>query len=82
MRIAEQKAYQPNQPNRVLIRNLVFIVIWVFVFTIAYAQSPLYTSNQNQYFLQGMANAGFGHLSEDWLANTLDPTPVFSKFIE
>ena len=68
--------------NRVLIRNLVFLVSWAAAFTIAYAQSPLYTSNQNQYFLHGFANGGFGYLNEDWLANTLDPTPVFSKFIE
>ncbi len=79
---SEQNLKDRHQPNRVLIRNLVFLVVWVVLFTLAYAQSPLYTSNQNQYFLHGLANAGFGHLSEDWLANTLDPTPVFSKLIE
>lgn len=51
-------------------------------FAIAYAQSPLYTSNQNQYFLHGLARAGLGYLSQDWLANTLDPTPVFSFLVE
>jgi hypothetical protein len=54
----------------------------VIFFTLAYSQSPLFTSNQNQYFLHGLAQAGYGYLHEDWLANTLDPTPVFSKFIE
>ncbi len=49
------------------------------VFAIAYSQSPLYTSNQNQYFLHGQAQAGIGFLKQDWLANTLDPTPVFSS---
>jgi len=57
-------------------------IAWAALFTLAYAQAPLYTSNQNQYFLHGLAKAGYGYLSEDWLANTLDPTPVFSKFIE
>ena len=47
-----------------------------------YAQSPLFTSNQNQYFLHGLANAGFGNLESDWLANTRDPTPVFSILVE
>lgn len=52
------------------------------LFALAYAQSPLYTSNQNQYFLHGLAAAGYGYLGQDWLANTLDPTPVFSKLVE
>jgi hypothetical protein len=77
----EQITDQPKR-SRVLIRNLVFLVLWATIFTLAYAQSPLYTSNQNQYFLQGLARSGFGFLSEDWLVSTLDPTPVFSKFIE
>jgi Domain of unknown function (DUF6798) len=50
-------------------------------FAAAYGQAPLYYSNQNQYFLHGMADAGHGLLSEDWLANTLDPTPVFSALV-
>jgi hypothetical protein len=50
-------------------------------FAVAYGQAPLYHSNQNQYFVHGMAEAGFGHLHEDWLANTADPTPVFSTMV-
>jgi hypothetical protein len=41
----------------------------------------LYYSNQNQYFLHGLARAGEGLLAEDWLAQTLDPTPVFSALV-
>ncbi len=51
---------------------------WGFLFGVGYAQSPLYTSNQNQYFLHGFAKAGFGFLQNDWLANVTDSTPVFS----
>ena len=80
--MVEQQTGQSNNPSRVFIRNLVFLVFWAALFTLAYAQSPLYTSNQNQYFLHGLARAGFGFLSEDWLVSTLDPTPIFSKFIE
>jgi hypothetical protein len=60
------------------------IVTFLFaslLFALAYAQSPLYTSNQNQYFLHGLAQAGYGNLQQDWLANTLDPTPLFSALV-
>ena len=62
---------------RLLLRFLGLTVL----FAIAYAQSPLYTSNQNQYFLHGLAAAGHGTLTADWLANTLDPTPLFSLLV-
>ena len=51
-------------------------------FALAYSQAPLYTSNQNQYFLHGAAAAGVGTLENDWLANTVDPTPVFSALVQ
>lgn len=54
---------------------------WSMIFGIIYAQSPLYTSNQNTYFLHGLASAGLGNLKTDWLANTADPTPVFSGLV-
>ncbi len=61
-------------------RGLAFLA-WSLVFAVLYAQSPLYTSNQHQYFLHGLARAGYGYLDQDWLANTLDPTPVFSWLV-
>lgn len=48
------------------------------MFALAHTQAPLYWSNQNQYFLHGLAAGGLGKLHDDWLANTADPTPVFS----
>ena len=48
---------------------------------VAYGQASLYTSNQNQYFLHGLARAGLGLLKDDWLARTVDPTPVFSFLV-
>jgi len=62
--------------------GLLAFFLWGLLFAISYTQSPLYTSNQNQYFLQGLADAGYGELAEDWLANTHDPTPVFSGLVE
>jgi hypothetical protein len=44
----------------------------------AVAPLPLYSSNQNTYLLHALAMAGAGDLKHDWLANTADPTPVFS----
>jgi hypothetical protein len=72
---------QSPKQNQVLGQSLVLILFWSLCFTLAYAQAPLYTSNQNQYFLHGLARAGYGHLHEDWLAGTLDPTPVFSALV-
>jgi hypothetical protein len=57
-------------------------LLWGALFAAAYAQSPLYTSNQNQYFLHGLARAGRGLLAADWLANTPDPAPLFSLLVE
>ena len=54
---------------------------WSLLFGIAYTQPHLYYSNQNQYFLHGLARGGQGFLKDDWLANTADPTPVFSALV-
>lgn len=53
----------------------------VLLLAIALPQQPLYSSNQNTYFLHGFARAGVGFLSSDWLAQTTDPFPVFSVLI-
>jgi hypothetical protein len=56
-------------------------ILLAAAFALAYTQSPLYYSNQNQYFLHGLARGGLGHLDHDWLAQTRDPTPVFSWLV-
>jgi hypothetical protein len=56
----------------------VLLLILAAAFAVAHTQAPLFYSNQNQYLLHGLAAAGYGHLSADWLANTKDPTPLFS----
>lgn len=58
------------------------ILAWSLAFALSYAQSPLYTSNQNQYFLHGLARAGFGFLRDDWLVHTAEPTPLFSWMVQ
>src|SRR4051812_14856219 len=54
---------------------------WTLIFSLAYCQAPLYYSNQNQYFLHGLADGGFGYLDRDWLARTADSTPLFSLLV-
>ena len=68
-------------PIRARLRSVLGSAVWGVLLGIAYGQSPLYTSNQNQYFLHGLAQAGQGLLAEDWLANTTDSTPVFTWIV-
>jgi len=72
----------PARPARRWLRPALTFLGWSLLFGLAYAQSPLYSSNQNQYFLHGAARAVQGYLSQDWLANTVDSVPVFSLLIE
>lgn len=67
--------------NKTLL-GVVGFLTWSLIFGIIYAQSPLYSSNQYQYFLHGIAHAGEGYLARDWLANTIDPLPLFSALVE
>ncbi len=78
----EQPSRTPNglAESAVLPRTAV-LVLGAVAFAAAYGQAPLYYSNQNQYFLHGLAAAGVGQLHDDWLARTADPTPVFSGFV-
>jgi len=65
-------------------RSTICVLVFAggLVFALAHTQSPLFFSNQNQYFLHGLARAGVGDLASDWLATTIDPTPVFSALVE
>lgn len=69
-----------NQAFRVALGVGVWLLVTA-IFAVAYTQSPLYEGNQNTKFLHGLAQAGRGYLSEDWLANTVDPLPVFSFLV-
>jgi hypothetical protein len=68
-------------PSRSLIRRSVCFAAGLVVFAVVCCQAPLYYSNQNQYFVHGLAKSGEGYLHDDWLANTIDPTPVFSALV-
>lgn len=55
--------------------------LWVLAFAVSYTQYPLYSSNQNTYFLKGLAEAGVGFLKEDWMIKTTDPFPLFTYLV-
>ena len=61
--------------------GLVSFLAWSLVFGVIYAQSPLYSNNQNTYFLHGLAKAGYGYLSNDWTATRQETMPVFSWLV-
>jgi len=63
-------------------RSLLLPIFCALLFAVAYVQSPLYSSNQNTYFLPGLAHSGFGFLAGDWLARQTDAMPVFSLLVE
>jgi len=56
-------------------------LLFTLAFGISYALLPLYSWDQNTYFLHGLARAGYGLLRQDWLAGTTDPVPVFSLVV-
>src|SRR5262245_5673404 len=63
----------PHQSDRIFEAILLAVA-----FAVAHTQAPLFYSNQNQYFVHALADGGLGNLNRDWLANTADPTPVFT----
>jgi Domain of unknown function (DUF6798) len=62
-------------------RNISLFLLGTVLFAAAYTQAPLYYSNQNQYFLHGLAQARPRTRGEDWLVKTVDPTPIFSGLV-
>jgi hypothetical protein len=72
---------KPAVQTKDLLSSTAWFLLASAVFALAYTQAPLYYSNQNQYFVQGLADAGLRHLEEDWLANTQDPTPLFTGLV-
>ena len=67
--------------KRTSLKSFFTFIALCILSVLIYTQSPLYTSNQNLYFLHGMAQANMGSLSNDWLANTKDPTPLFTQIV-
>ncbi len=72
---------EPTPAAPVRQSHLLEALLLAIAFAGAHTQSPLYYSNQNQYFVHGLANGGHVNLSHDWLAGTTDPTPVFTALV-
>lgn len=75
-----KKRFPSILENKKILNGFYFLII-TFVFNISYLQTYIYRFNQHTKFLHGLAKAGFGFLKNDWLANTIDPLPVFSYLI-
>ena len=65
-----------------LLLNIIKTAFLTLLFGLIYTQQPLFHSNQNTYFLHGLAHAGYGFLKYDWLANTTDTFPIFSALVK
>jgi len=60
---------------------IALLVALGLAFEVAYGQAPLYSGDQHEHVLRGLAHAGVGLLPLDWLANTVDPTPASSLLV-
>jgi hypothetical protein len=63
------------------LKSVAYFFFWAILFNLSFVPLPLYSSNQNTYFLPGLANAGFGYLKADWLANTIGSFPLFNALV-
>ncbi|MFN2146517.1 MAG: DUF6798 domain-containing protein [Anaerolineales bacterium] len=71
-----------NKAVKTLLTVLFWIGLTLIVVLLVGGFDPLYTGNQTTKLLFGVAKAGFGYLSEDWMANARDPLPVFSWLVK
>jgi hypothetical protein len=67
----------PDTDRMILVGKFLLLLI----FAISYRQLPLYSENQNTYFLHGLSNSSLLTLQQDWLARTTDPFPAFSALV-
>jgi len=74
-------ATPPTTAFRDFARAVAGFLAWTLLFALSTTQAPRYYSNQNQYLLHGLAAVGDGNLADDWLANTVSPTPVFDGLV-
>jgi hypothetical protein len=57
------------------------LLVLIVVFPVIYGLDPLYSSDQNDKFLHGLAASRVGYLNEDWIVNTPDPFVAFSALV-
>ncbi|QKQ27832.1 hypothetical protein [Candidatus Reidiella endopervernicosa] len=71
---------QQKRPNKTA-NQTIFILIAALLFALSFTYKPLYTDNQNTKFLIAAGQTNHGQLSQDWLANSIDPLPIFTAII-
>ncbi|HUU44316.1 MAG TPA: DUF6798 domain-containing protein [Acidobacteriota bacterium] len=71
-----------SAPTRWRIRLfLKYVAFPGLLFAIAYSQLPLYSDNQNTYFIHGLAHVDRPFLLNDALVQSPDPFPVFTALV-
>lgn len=77
---------QPPSNNPKTKKLLLSVLLWAALTFLFLLVLGGFTSNaegnQTTKLLFGMADAGVGYLDQDWMANTIDPLPVFSWIVE
>ena len=73
---------EENNIKKIFLRVVVWLVLTILFVISVGGMNVLYFGNQTNKFLYGMAAAGRGELSVDWLANTKDPLPIFSFLVQ
>jgi len=63
------------------LRHRGWLYCYLLLFGLAYAQSPLFESNQNTKFISGLAQAQYRDVAADWMAGITDPFPMFSHLL-
>ncbi len=68
----------PLQKKFGRLASLIGAGFFALLMAAVYGFSPLYSDNQNQYLLKGLAEAGLGYLNNDRMAAVADPCPLFT----
>lgn len=67
--------------NSIPVKQVMAYLVLAILFAIVFGLRPLYSSDQNNYFPRGFAQAGHGFLGDDWYSRTADPVPVFTVLV-
>lgn len=61
------------------LQQIGFFLLMSLLLGLTYTQEPLFFAHQ--YYIHGLAKAGYGILHKDWIASTLDAFPLFSAIV-
>lgn len=68
--------------NSNLLYKILFAIFLCLAFILSHSFDPIYTSGQTAHLVRGLAEAGYGSLSNDWLLTTSNNLFFFSLLIK